>query len=78
MTRQISLALVAAGILYAQSASAATCESLASMTLANGHVTSAAMVAPGAFTPAGGGGPSAAPSVAATLSFRRACRPSAA
>ena len=45
MKRRLLFALLSVGVLHAQSASAATCESLASMTLANGHVTSAAMVA---------------------------------
>ena len=62
MTRRLLFVLVIGGFfVYSGPASAATCESLASLTLQNGHVTMAQMVAPGAFTapaaPRGGGAP---------------------
>jgi len=50
MSRRILLGLIAMGLLQAP-ASAATCESLASAVLPDTRITSAAMVAPGAFTP---------------------------
>src|SRR5215831_19074890 len=62
MRRRLLFVLAIAGLfVYSGSASAATCESLASLTLQNGHVTMAQMVAPGAFTvpaaPRAGGAP---------------------
>src|SRR3954464_8828911 len=52
MTRRLLFVFAIAGLfVYARPADAATCESLAALTLQNGHVTMAQMVAPGAFTP---------------------------
>ncbi|MSO83326.1 MAG: tannase/feruloyl esterase family alpha/beta hydrolase [Acidobacteria bacterium] len=63
MIRRISIAcLTIIGLVHAQPAAAATCDSLASLPLQNAHITSAQMVAAGAFTPpaAPGGGAAAA------------------
>ena len=63
--RSTVLVVLAAALLYANAAGAATCESLASVSLPKAHVTSAVVVAAGAFTPptavrAGGPPPSRA------------------
>src|SRR4051812_35756565 len=64
MTRPLLFALLVAGVVHSPAAEAATCESLAALPLQNAHVTSAQMVAAGAFTPpaapARGGGAAAA------------------
>ena len=51
MIRRVLLVTVAAGLIYATSARAATCDSLGVLPLQNAHVTSAQQVAAGAFTP---------------------------
>jgi len=51
MIRRCVLVTLAAGLMHAPSAMAATCDSLAVLPLQNAHVTSAQMVAAGAFTP---------------------------
>jgi len=52
MTRRLLFVLAITGFfVHSPSAQAATCESLASLPLQNGHVTSAQVVAAGAFTP---------------------------
>jgi feruloyl esterase len=51
MMRRFVLLAVAAAVLHAPSVMAATCDSLAVFSLQNAHVTSAQMVAAGAFTP---------------------------
>jgi len=51
MIRRVLLVTVAAGLIHATSARAATCDSLGVLPLQNAHVTSAQPVAAGAFTP---------------------------
>src|SRR5882672_8638875 len=51
MIRRVLVITVAAGLIHATSAMAATCDSLGVLPLQNAHVTSAQLVAAGAFTP---------------------------
>jgi len=51
MMRRLVLLTFTAAVLYVPAASAATCDSLAVLPLQNAHVTSAQIVAAGAFTP---------------------------
>src|SRR6185503_10960543 len=51
MMRRLVLLTFTATVLYVPAATAATCDSLAVLPLQNAHVTSAQLVAPGAFTP---------------------------
>jgi len=51
MRRALPAVVISAVFLYASSARAATCDSLGVFPLQNAHVTSAQLVAPGAFTP---------------------------
>jgi len=51
MRRALPAVVISAVFLYASSARAATCDSLGVVPLQNAHVTSAQLVAPGAFTP---------------------------
>jgi len=51
MIRRVLLVTVAAGLIHATSAMAATCDSLGVLPLQNAHVTSAQPIAAGAFTP---------------------------
>ena len=51
MIRRVLFVTVAAGLIHATSAMAATCDSLGVLPLQNAHVTSAQLVAAGAFTP---------------------------
>src|SRR5262249_4029865 len=51
MTRRLLFALIGAAFINIPAAGAATCDSLTSLSLQNAHVTSAQMVAAGAFTP---------------------------
>ena len=44
-------------VLFASPAAAGTCDSLTSLALADGKITSASLVEAGQFTPPGGGGP---------------------
>jgi len=55
-TMAIGFALVMIGLWSAGEAHAASCDALAALALPNVKVTTATEVAPGAFTPAGGGG----------------------
>src|SRR4029434_8825114 len=72
---RIAIAAAAAGLLFAcaSTAVAATCESLASVSIPNGAVTLAQTVAPGAFTPPSGraGGPGGANAFAKLGEFCR-------
>ena len=72
--RSMVLVVMTAAVLYAEGASAATCQSLASMALPNTRITSATFVTAGAFTPPAGvrpGGPPPARSYAALPAFCR-------
>jgi|RhiMethySRZTD1v2_1073278.scaffolds.fasta_scaffold12049_8 feruloyl esterase len=51
MMRRLVLLTFTAAVLHVPAATAATCDSLAVLPLQNAHVTSAQLVAPGAFTP---------------------------
>src|SRR5262245_21076260 len=51
MMRRLVLLTLTAGVLHVPAATAATCDSLAVLPLQNAHVTSAQIVAAGAFTP---------------------------
>src|SRR5262249_50832866 len=77
MTRRLLFVLIGAAFINIPSASAATCESLASLSLQNAHVTSAQMVSAGAFTPPaapgrGGAARGAAPAEGAPAAGRGA------
>jgi feruloyl esterase len=79
MIRRLLFVFLSAAFVHTESASAATCDSLASLPLQNAHVMSAQMVAAGAFTPPaaparGGAARGAAPAEGAAAAGRGAGR----